>query len=533
MTGSYQQAFDSFTQVVGQEYVILDSDILNEYEKTTFSVRHRILAVIRPANTEQVQACMRLANQYKVAIYPISTGKNVGYGSRVPTADNCIILELKRMNQVVDYNEELAYVTLQPGVTQIQLYDFLKDKNSALWMDVTGSFVNHSLIGNIAERGFGHTPYSDHFDKVCGLQVVLPDGSCINTGFGRFRDVRAKSVYRWGLGPYSDGMFTQSNLGIITGLTLWLMPRPEHFMNFFFSVEKNSQLEEIVELLRPLRLDGTINSALHIGNDYKVLSSIQRYPWDRTEGKTPLSKEVLQAFEQQWDFSAWNAAGALYGSKASVAAAQKRIKKQLKGKVKKLRFLDERKLKLAELLQKPYQRLTGVNLPAMLNLLKPVFGMTRGVPTDAMIPSTYWRKKSPVPKLPDPDKDNCGLLWCAPVAPTEGKCAMEIWDIIETVFARYGFEPAVSYTLITPRAMDCIIAISYDRDVENEDKKAQQCHDELLSRLISRGYFPYRLGVQSMYLMSEQENNSASFYKTIKDALDPQGILAPGRYDIK
>ena len=64
---------------------------------------------------------MRIANRWKVAVYPISSGRNWGYGSRVPAADGCVLLDLGRMNQIVDFNEELGYVTVEPGVTQAQL----------------------------------------------------------------------------------------------------------------------------------------------------------------------------------------------------------------------------------------------------------------------------------------------------------------------------------------------------------------------------------------------------------------------------
>ena len=69
-----------------------------------------------------------------------------------------------------------------PGVTQEQLFSFLKERNSKLWMDSTGASPRCSLIGNTMERGFGHTPYGDHFAHTCGLEVVLPDGEVIETG---------------------------------------------------------------------------------------------------------------------------------------------------------------------------------------------------------------------------------------------------------------------------------------------------------------------------------------------------------------
>lgn len=520
----------SLQKLVGSENVITESTFLDQYQTATFETKQAILAIIKPGNTAEIQQCLKIANTFNTPVYPISTGLNTGYGSRVPAANNCIIIEMKRLNNIIDFNEELACVTIGPGVTQQQLYNYLQEKKSNLWMDVTGSYKDHSIIGNIAERGFGHTPYGDHFANVGGMEVVLPSGDCIHTGFGRFPNAQAKGVYRWGVGPYIDGIFTQSNLGVITQLTLWLMPAPEYFQSFYFSVNNHSQLSEVIDLLRPLRLDGTIDSAMHIANDYKVLGAIQLYPWKEAENRTPLDKEILKKLGENWDFGAWNASGALYGTKKEVALARKKIKQRLKGKVKKLRFLDDRLLKLAERFQKPYHWVTGVNLPEMLKILKPIYNMTKGIPTDAMLPSIYWRKKDGVPEVMYPEKDNCGLMWCAPIAPTSGKHAMKLWSIIESTFEHYDFEPAVTITLLTERTMDCIIAISYDRSIEGEDQHAQACHDELLKKLTESGYYPYRLGIQSMNGLPEAEESYTKFINSIKTCLDPKNILSPGRY---
>jgi len=51
------------------------------------------------------------------------------------------------MNRILDFNEELGHITLEPGVTQRQLYDFLQVNKSNLWMDATGSTETHSIIG--------------------------------------------------------------------------------------------------------------------------------------------------------------------------------------------------------------------------------------------------------------------------------------------------------------------------------------------------------------------------------------------------
>ncbi|WP_439135704.1 FAD-binding oxidoreductase, partial [Pseudomaricurvus sp.] len=391
MGPNLEQALSEFKQLLGDEYVLRDDGLLKKYETATFKTSMTIPAVLKPASVAEVQECLRIANRYKTPVYAISKGKNVGYGSRVHTSDNTLILELSRLNRIVTFDEELAYVVIEPGVTQQQLYDFLQEQKSNLWMDATGSFTSHSMIGNIAERGFGHTTAADHFAHVGGMEVVLPTGELLKTGFGRFDNAKAQGLYRWGVGPYLDGLFTQSNLGVITRLTLWLTPAPEYFEKFFFTVDREDQLSDIIDTLRPLRMDGTLRSAMHIGNDYKVYSSMSQYPWSLTGGQTPLSRGVMDGIVAGADFGAWNGSGALYGNKSEVRRARKKIRRALKGKVSKIQFLSEEKFALAEKLSKPYQWLTGINLENVLKLLKPVFGLTKGVPTDDMIASTYWR----------------------------------------------------------------------------------------------------------------------------------------------
>ncbi|WP_206019981.1 FAD-binding oxidoreductase [Pseudomaricurvus alkylphenolicus] len=525
-------AMDQFRAILGADNVSEDPDRITAYETATFKTDKSIRAIITPESTEQVQACMKVATETGTQVYVISTGRNVGYGSRVPTCDQAVVMELRKLNRIVDFSEELAYVVIEPGVSQAQLYEFLQSRDSNLWMDATGSFTEHSLIGNIADRGFGHTRMADHFGQVGGMEVVLPTGELLKTGFGRFENAKGEGVYKWGVGPYVDGLFTQSNLGIITRVTLWLDPAPEAYKKFFCSLEREEDLPELIEVLRPLRLNGTLKSAMHIGNDYKVLGSVQGYPWEVMQGKTPLTPEVMQELSKKWDFGAWNASGALYGSKAEVRAATKLIKRTLKGRVKKLQFIDARTLKLAEMVAKPYQWFTGVDLTQMLKLLKPLFGLTKGVPTDSMIASTYWRKKEVPSGDLDPDRDGCGLIWVAPIAATSGANAKNLWHIVKTVLLKHGFEPTVSITLLTERAMDCVINISFDRNIEGEDERAMACHDELLKELTSNGYYPYRLSIASMGLVAGDGSPYKHLLKGVKQVVDPSGVLSSGRYGL-
>lgn len=524
-----EAALAEWRVILGDDNVASDASSRTAAQTATFATHQRVLAVLRPANREQVQDCLRIANRFRIPVHPVSGGKNWGYGSRVPTSPQAVLLDLGRMNRILDFDERLAYVTLEPGVTQGQLYAFLKDRRSKLWMDATGSSNEASVVGNAVERGFGHTPYGERFSHLCGLEVVLPTGDRLETGFHRFAGAKASVSYPFGSGPYLDGIFTQSNLGVITRMTLWLMPAPEYFQAFFFRCDDDAGLAPLVEALRPLRLNGTVRNTIHIGNDYKVLSGLRQYPFEETGGRTPLLPEQMAEFRSSMHFGRWNGSGGLYGTRKQVAEARRLLKRALKGKINRIGFIDDRTLALIERFSAPFRFLTGWDLSRTLNVLRPVYGLMKGIPTDTPMESAYWRKRIAPPAQMDPDRDRCGLLWYAPVAPATGEDAVALTGAASEVVLAHGFEPGISMTMVTERSLTCVISIGYDRDVAGQDLAAMQCCRALRARLTGMGYHSYRLGVQSMSEMSA-DNGYNRLLNTLKNALDPNGVLAPGRY---
>jgi 4-cresol dehydrogenase (hydroxylating) len=523
------RALVAWRQAIGSSSVSAESEILQAAGTATFATTRQVLAILRPADRAQVQECVRIANQFRVPLYPISTGKNWGYGSRAPVEDG-VLLDLSRLNRILDFDETLAYVTVEPGVTQKQLYEFLQVHGSRLWMDATGASPECSIIGNTLERGFGHTPMGDHCSHVCGLEVVLSSGEILETGLARFPGAAAAPLNRWGVGPSLDGLFSQSNLGIVTRMSVWLMPAPEYFQAYYFQCEDADGVAGIIDALRPLRLDGTIRSTAHIGNDYKVLSSMRQYPWKEMDGKTPLDPTVKNDICRDLRIASWSGSGGLYGTRAQVRAARTRLRSALRGKVSRLVFVDDGRLRLMRRFATPFRLLTGLDVKRTIGLMMPLHGLLKGIPTEAPLSSTYWRKKSPAPEHPDPDRDGCGLIWCSPVLPNTGTKAREVACLIDEAVLSHGFEPMMSFSLVSDRAIVCVAMIGYDREVAGEDERAFECHRTLTKHLIDRGYPPYRLNVRSMNDLDD-DTTYLAVLQSLKSALDPKGILAPGRYE--
>ncbi|WP_447411569.1 hypothetical protein, partial [Clostridium perfringens] len=84
-------------------------------------------------------------------------------------------------------------------------------------------------IGNATERGIGYGPMSERFEALCGIEVLLADGTLVRTGTGSMTGSTTWHESKYGFGPALDGIFTQSNFGIVTKAGVWLNPEPPAF----------------------------------------------------------------------------------------------------------------------------------------------------------------------------------------------------------------------------------------------------------------------------------------------------------------
>jgi 4-cresol dehydrogenase (hydroxylating) len=177
----------------------------------------------------------------------------------------------------------------------------------------------------------------------------------------------------------------------------------------------------------------------------------------------------------------------------------------------------------------PFRVMTGWDVRRTLSVLAPVYGLLKGVPTESPMTSVYWRKRMDVPPDPDPDRDGCGLLWCSPVLPNSGTHAADVTRLATRVLLSHGFEPQISLSLATERSAVCVTTISYDRDVPGEDARAAACYEALTQELLARGYPPYRANAIGMRF-ADGHSTHVDVVRRLKQALDPNGVLAPGRY---
>ena len=112
-------------------------------------------AIVYPASTEEVQAVVLWANKHTIPIYPISMGRNIGYGGAAARVPGSVVVDLgRRMNKVLNIDERNASCMVEPGVSYFALYEEIQKTGLPLWIDCP-DLGGGSVMGNALDRGVG------------------------------------------------------------------------------------------------------------------------------------------------------------------------------------------------------------------------------------------------------------------------------------------------------------------------------------------------------------------------------------------
>lgn len=504
------------------------------YGSNTLGVKRSILGAIKPESVEEIQKIVLWAAKTKTRLSFFSTGKNWGYGSATPGKDDCLIVDLSRMTKITNHNEELGTITIQPGVTQQMLFDFLKANQSDLMVPTTGAGPAASVLGNALDRGFGITPVEDHFSAVLSLEAVLPNGQIYRSAMKDFGGGQTSEIFKWKIGPYLDGLFAQSNLGIVTQITVALKRQPEQVEQFIIYVE-DQNLENAVDIVRDLRHDlGGVCGGLNFMNQRRVISMMDTYlewPLDRT-----LTEEELANWGRKKAIGQWVIMGSLYGTKSVVTAAKKHVQKKMKRVSRRMIFLNRQKLSFA---QKVLSIFPIKTLSRLVNKALEGLAILEGVPSKIALPLAFLktRGKSAASDLGALDREGCGLIWFAPVVAQQGKAVRQLYSVLTEICLQYEIEPLFTFTSINERCLDATIPLLFDANDPAAVQRAHACLDALIQASQTVGVFPYRMDMATQrrfYKESAQSEMPVALemYRKIKRALDPDLILSPGRYSV-
>ena len=495
-----EAALAAFARVVGSDHVYADALSRAAYRDAMAPrdpASYAPLAAVAPASTEEVQAIVRLAGEHGVPLWPISRGKNFGYGGAAPRIPGVVMLDLIRMNRILEVDVEHGYVLLEPGVGYDDLFHYLQDNDIPLWMSAPAHTWG-SVLGNALERGVGYTPYGEHASTVCGLEVVTGDGSLLRTGMGALEGSRSWQLFPYGFGPSWDAAFMQSNFGVVTKMGLWLMPAPRSTLDLRMQLENVEDLAPAVDALRPLKLDGTVQANPSFGNVIRGLST--RGPRSEYfQGTGPMPPEVLEQARRKAGIGHWNFSIRLFGDPELNAINARKVKEAFAGKVPA--SFTERQWHQGEPMQGSGQPMPSFNALGVVDWL-----------------------------------GGAGAhLTFSPISPFSGAEAWRQYTMVRGMFEEAGFDYYGGFTA-GRRYLNHITMILFDRNDADMLERANRLFSELIRTAADNGWGEYRTHtlwydeVADTYAF----NNNAlrRWNEAVKDAVDPHGVIAPGKMGI-
>ncbi|MBL3556687.1 MULTISPECIES: FAD-binding oxidoreductase [Marinobacter] len=527
---STESAIAEWVTILGESGVVAAG--AESFGASTIGTTRTIPAVLRPENQEQVAELLQVAQRWQVAVYPVSTGNNWGYGSANPVEDNCVILDLSRLDRISDFDPEMGVVTVEPGVTQGALRAFLDAHEGEYLVPVTGAGPTCSILGNALERGYGITPITDHFAAVTKIEAILPDGTRYQTPLSELGAAEVDGLFKWGLGPYLDGLFSQGNFGVVVNITIALAPVPETVTAFFFSTKDDAKLEALVPTVRAvLRALGGSVVAINLLNSQRMLSMMTPFPEDKAINGVLPAPEV-ESMAHSHGVPAWSGVGAIYASKEVARAARRTLRRLLGPVTDRLIFINRRKVDTVRNVARLLPGRLATRVKGMADTLSGALEIMHGTPNDVALALAYWRSgELPAPGEPkNPARDGCGLIWFAPLVPIRGKDVRRYIDMIERVCPQYGINPLITLTTVNDRCFDSTVPLLFDRRDADATARANDCYRALVEAGQKEGFLPYRLNIDAMGMLNTGDSAFSRLASQLKAAVDPNFILAPGRY---
>jgi FAD/FMN-containing dehydrogenase len=420
-------------------------------------------AVVRPGTTNEVSEILKVANKHKIRVTPRGGGSSL-QGEVIPQEDG-LVIDLMRLNNITLY-EDLRSVTVGAGITFGVLEKYLNQQD--LWVPYyPGSSLVATLAGNVAVNGagFGSPIFGCVAEHVLGLEVVLPDGTIIQTGT-EANPHAPGPFFRYAFGPDLTGLFIGSlgSFGIITKVSVKTQKRMKFFDYNTYGFETVEQAQRFMQELR----HNDINSIWVALYEGRILDFF-----------LDMVGEEYGVPQHDWpNFTVSVAFGRIREDQLeSDLLAAKRVCEQLSGHVIGIKELPkgEWEDRLREFIRSSY------------------------------VHGWHWR-----------------ILYHHQPLVNWYKSMEEIWEVMDQygiLGHTAGFQSQRSYNFYPQ--------VYYDPQDKEEEEKVIAAHKDLSKKLFKTGAVPFKLARYWLDGISEMDPY-LHFLNNIKDDIDPNHILNPG-----
>lgn len=515
---AYAAFLDDLRAAVGEDWVWSSDNDMFPYRDAfspVWNTPHEIQAssAVAPADVAQVQEVVRIAKRHRVPLHPISTGKNFGYGGASPNVQGSTVLDLKRLDRVIEVNEQRNYCLVEPGVSYFDLYRHIQERGLKVMIDCPDPGWG-SPVGNALDRGVGYTmpQFRDHFGAHCGMEVVLPDGELMRTGMGAMPGADSWQEYPYGFGPDPSGLFAQGNFGVVTKMGFRLMPQPEYYRTGLIRVPRRRDLIKLVNHVNYLS-DGGMVSEVRFASPLAALLGNPEFAALATKMGGPADAE-MDAAASAAGLHSWAIDLQFLGPREATAAQWEYAKDRVLSDIPGAEALDGDHFALPATEQQlendtqPYP--TAIRRKGALGI--PSLGIWEIVRDD-------------------------GHVGFFPVLPRDGEAIFEMQRVLGDAQRQFPLPPyfsAVTAPLFWhSNTFQMVFAPSIKRDDPEHNAMVHRAMKHMVAVAAQHGWGDYRAAPIYQDDVAETYSfNGGSlrrFLEAMKDAVDPDGIIAPGR----
>lgn len=251
--------------------LIFDTKIPDEYLSDALGRRKGTAdALVFPLTTQEVSSVLRYAHENRVPVTPRGAGTNL-VGSTVPLKGG-ILLDLSRMNRVLELDEDTMTLTVEPGILLQDVQTYVEARGFFYPPD-PGEKAS-SIGGNISTNagGMRAVKYGVTRDYVRGMEVVLADGTVMTVGGKQVKDASGLSLKHLFIG-------SEGTLAVITKCVLRLLPKPESTISVLVPYpDLDTGIQSVLTILRadanPTAVEFMERKVVALGEDFSGV----RYP---------------------------------------------------------------------------------------------------------------------------------------------------------------------------------------------------------------------------------------------------------------
>ena len=273
---------DRIREIVGPAHVADGPDAARWSADWTGSYHWQPLAVVRPADTAQVAAVMRLAHETGTPVVPVGGNSGLAAGTR---ADGALMLSLDRMNAIREIRPRARIAVVEAGVVLAALHDAAEAEG--LVFPLTFGARGSAMIGGCLSTNAGGSNVLRHGntrDLCLGLEVVLPDGRVMDLMSELHKDNAGYDLRHLMIGA-------EGTLGVITAAVLKLAPRPRAHATAMVAVPA---LDQALVLLNRLQeaTGGAVEAFEYMPRNY-IAHHVARFNGAREPFDAPHDVNIL------------------------------------------------------------------------------------------------------------------------------------------------------------------------------------------------------------------------------------------------